>query len=194
MDTTDEQPAGEAASTDSEAGGDAAGANNTDTNQLDGVSGRSTDGNATDEKRSETPAGLDWPTGPYADYDTTQVTVRSDDKAAASVRAAIADTAQTRYTGLSNATALPDGAGMLFVFTDEGDRTFVMREMDFGLDIIYANADRTITSVHHADAPGPNEDGNEQDYPGYGQYVLEVPQFWTDRNNITVGGRISFTL
>lgn len=190
-DTTDEHPGDEARSTEREAtNGDTAG---TDETGAGTGTGTGTDANATDEDDSDAVTGLDWPTGPYADYDTTRVTVQAGETAP-SVRAAIADTSQTRYTGLSDATALPDGAGMLFVFADEENRTFVMREMDFGLDIVYADADRRITIIHHANAPGPDENGNEQRYPGYGQYVLEVPQFWTDRNGIATGDRLTFTL
>jgi len=127
------------------------------------------------------------PTGPPGRTPTTTtatVTVRSpEDDDLGAVRAAIADTREKRYLGLSDATSLPENAGMLFVFSEPRDSLrFVMREMDFGIDIIYADAEGTITRIHNAPEPGPNEDGSEQRYPGSGQYVLEVPYKWTDRN------------
>jgi len=64
--------------------------------------------------------------------------------------------------------------------------------MDFGIDIVYADADGTITSIHHAPAPGPGEDGSEQEYPGRGQYVFEVNYEWTAENNVAVGDRLVF--
>jgi len=138
---------------------------------------------------------LDWPSEAYAEYETTELTIRSDAPTEPTVLAAIADTPQTRYRGLSDATALPDGAGMLFVFASERENlTFVMREMDFGIDIVYADADGVITRIHHAPAPGPDENGSQQRYPGTGKYVLEVPRFWTSRTLVETGDRMLFDL
>jgi len=109
-----------------------------------------------------------------------------------SVTAAVADTGGLRYTGLSDTEVLPEDRGMLFVFESVADRTFVMRRMDFGIDIVYADAEGTITGIHHAPAPGPDEDGNSQGYPGRGQYVLEVNYGWTTERGVTAGDRLEF--
>ncbi|MDZ5812330.1 DUF192 domain-containing protein [Halorubrum sp. AD140] len=138
----------------------------------------------------------DWPAGPYADYESTRVEARAaDGDALGAVTAAVARTRDERTLGLSDAEALPEDAGMLFVYeaSREG-MTFVMREMDFGIDIVYADADREITRIHNAPEPGPDEDGSEQRYPGSGQYVLEVPYEWTDRNGVDVGDSLAFEL
>lgn len=138
----------------------------------------------------------DWPSGTYADYESTTVTVRSpDDEVRGMVRAAIADTGDKRYLGLSDASSLPENAGMLFTYSAPRDTLrFVMREMDFGIDIVYVDGDRTITRIHNAPEPGPNEDGSEQGYDGSGQYVLEVPYEWTDRRGVEVGDSLAFDL
>jgi uncharacterized membrane protein (UPF0127 family) len=82
---------------------------------------------------------------------------------------------------------------MLFIFPEPRESlTFVMREMDFGIDIVYADGEGTIVEIHNAPEPGPNEDGNEQQYPGSGQYVLEVPYEWSDRHGVTVGDVLAF--
>ena len=65
-----------------------------------------------------------------------------------------------------------------------------MREMDFGIDIVYADRDGVITEIHHAPAPGPDEDGSQHRYSGTGQYVLEVPLRWSSRQLITRGDRL----
>ncbi|WP_128906241.1 DUF192 domain-containing protein [Halorubrum amylolyticum] len=138
----------------------------------------------------------DWPSGTYADYDATTVTVRSpegDDLGA--VRAAVARTWNERSLGLSDAPSLPENAGMLFVYPEPRETlTFIMPDMDFGIDIVYADAEGTIVEVHNAPEPGPNEDGSEQRYPGSGQYVLEVPYEWTDRRGVEVGDVLAFSL
>jgi len=131
----------------------------------------------------------------HADYEKTMVCVRSTEgELLGCVYAAIADTSSLRYTGLSDTESLPENRGMLFVFPSVDEHTFVMREMDFGLDIVYADDEGIITELHHAPAPGPDEDGNEQKYPGRGQYVLEVNKGWTTERGVTEGDVLQFEL
>lgn len=121
-------------------------------------------------------------------YETTVVRIESTvGELLGTVTAAIADTSDLRYLGLSETERLPEDRGMLFIYDSTGNRTFVMREMDFGIDIIYADSEGVITSIHHAEVPGPNEDGSNQRYPGHGQYVLEVNKNWTTERDIEEG-------
>ena len=137
-----------------------------------------------------------WPTGTYADYETTTVTVEGPEgESRGSVTAAIADDRDKLVLGLSDAEALPEDGGMLFVYDDPRESlTFIMPNMDFGIDIVFVDGDRTITRIHNAPEPGPNEDGSEQEYDGSGQYVLEVPYEWTDRHGVEVGDSLRFDL
>ncbi|ELY85195.1 DUF192 domain-containing protein [Natrinema altunense] len=128
-------------------------------------------------------------------YETTTVrAVGADGDELGRVTAAIADTDDLRYLGLSDTDELPPDRGMLFVFGAVAERSFVMREMDFGIDIVYADADGTITGIHHAPAPGPDENGNDQHYPGRGQYVLEVAYEWTSDHGVSEGDVLEFAL
>lgn len=147
----------------------------------------------TDVSDGEESTEPEWPTGRYAAYETTDITVCSSGNERGSVLAAIAETPQRRYVGLSDADILPDDGGLLFVYEEPDDRVFVMREMDFGIDIIYVDENREITDIHHARAPAANEDGESLRYPGYGQYVLEVNYHWTTSREIDVGDRLLFT-
>lgn len=144
---------------------------------------------------TETPTPTDTPVPVHGEYETTRVTVTSPDgEELGAVTAAIADTSDLRYLGLSDTETLPENRGMLFVYSSVGDRTFVMREMDFAIDIIYADDDGTITTIHHAPAPGPDEDGEDQRYPGRGQYVLELNYNWTTDRGVEEGDVLSFEL
>ena len=150
--------------------------------------GESTDGSGDEESTDEEPAI-------HEGYETTEVrAVTPEGDELGSVTAAIADTRDRRVLGLSDTEELPDDRGMLFVYESVADRTFVMREMDFGIDIVYADADGTITEIHHAPAPGPDEDGEEQRYPGRGQYVLEVTYEWTSERGVGEGDVLEFDL
>ena len=131
----------------------------------------------------------------HSGYDSTDVVVQSPDgDKRGEVTAAIADTTELRYLGLSDTETLPADRGMLFVFESEQDLSFVMREMSFGIDILYLDADRAITEIHHAPEPGPNEDGSDQSYPGRGRYVLEVNYDWTTDHGVEAGDVVTFDL
>lgn len=152
----------------------------------DNASDPSGDGNETGDGSSTTDE--DDAESIHADYETTEVTVSTTaGERLGSVTAAIADTRDMRRLGLSDTEHLPEDRGMLFIFGGVADRTFVMREMDFGIDIVYADADGTITGIHHAPAPEPDEDGSDQRYPGRGQYVLEVSLDWTTDRGVETG-------
>jgi uncharacterized membrane protein (UPF0127 family) len=132
----------------------------------------------------------------HSDYETTAVTVvdSDTDEELGAVTAAIADNSSLRYTGLSETDDLPEERGMLFTYGSERNLTYVMREMSFAIDIVYIAENGTITSIHHAPEPGPDEDGESQRYSGRGQYVLEVNYNWTTDRGVDVGDRVQFDL
>ncbi len=126
------------------------------------------------------------------EYERTTVTVVDENGTElATVDVRIADTYAKRYTGLSNTTSLDDGEGMLFVHPEEDRQAYVMRDMDFPLDIVFVDANGTITRIHHAPLPPEGTSGAElKRYEGRGKYVLEVPYGYTNRTGIEEGDRI----
>ncbi|KDE60422.1 hypothetical protein EL22_23600 [Halostagnicola sp. A56] len=130
----------------------------------------------------------------HAGYDETEVSVMTlEGEELGEVTAAVADTSDLQWLGLSDTEELPEDRGMIFINRSEQDLRFVMREMSFGIDIIYADSEGVITGIHHAPEPGPNEDGSEQGYPGYGQFVLEVNYEWTTERGIEEGDVLEFS-
>jgi hypothetical protein len=105
------------------------------------------------------------------------------------VEVRIAESFDQKYTGLSDTESLPEDEGMLFPYPQEDDRTFVMRGMSFGIDIVYIDSEGRVTEIHHAPEPPEGADGDQFEYPGCGQYVLEVNYNWTVRNDVDVGDR-----
>ncbi|MCU4751850.1 DUF192 domain-containing protein [Halobacteria archaeon AArc-curdl1] len=123
--------------------------------------------------------------------DHGQVTVYGDDGTEKlTVEVEVADTWEQRYTGLSDHDSLEPGTGMLFVHGSEGDRTYVMRDMDFDIDIIFIDSDREITAIHHARAPEPGEDGEDLRYSGRAQWVLEVPRGTANNSALEEGDTV----
>jgi len=132
----------------------------------------------------------------HSSYQQTTVTVFDGEtgEELGRVEAAVADNRSLRDTGLSETDSMPDDRGMLFTYDAERELTYVMRNMSFGLDIVFVRADGTIESIHHAPEPGPDEDGENQRYSGEGRYVLEVNRNWTTDRGIEEGDRVEFDL
>ncbi|PSP96700.1 DUF192 domain-containing protein [Halobacteriales archaeon QS_5_70_17] len=125
---------------------------------------------------------------PDSGYERTTVAVHDGNGTRlGSVEVRVADTDRKRYTGLSNTSRLPPGEGMLFVHDGPGERTYVMRGMEFGIDIVFAAPDGTITAVHSAPEPPEGADGSDYRYSGEGQYVLEVNYGWTAERGVSTG-------
>jgi len=154
-----------------------------------GCLGGGSDGDATaDDGDGEESA---WPTGPYTDYETTTVTVRADGGTRGTVLAAVAQSPPRRELGLSAAESMPTTGGMLFVYDEAGQHSYSMQDMAFGLDLIYADADREITAIRDAPAPADDESAT---YTGNGKYILAVTAQWTETNSVAVGDTLDFEL
>jgi uncharacterized membrane protein (UPF0127 family) len=125
------------------------------------------------------------------DYERTTVTLSDENGTKlATVDVRVADTFPKRYTGLSDTESLRYGEGMLFIHEKEGHYEYVMREMDFPLDIIFVDANGTVTSVHHAPVPSETPGDDLRRYGGYGKYVLEVPMGYANATGISEGDTV----
>jgi uncharacterized membrane protein (UPF0127 family) len=134
-------------------------------------------------------------TGLLSDEDRVREVVSEGGETLGVVDARVADTRRERYRGLSGAASLAPGEGMVFVYRTEGTRAFVMREMDFGLDIVFVGGEGRVTAVHHAEAPPPDTPEDElRRYTGRAKWVLEVPHGWTDRRGVDVGDNVTVEL
>ena len=130
--------------------------------------------------------------GSPGEYGTATVTaVDADGTELATVDVRIANTSSQRYVGLSKTSDLPEGSGMLFVFDDEDTYTFVMRNMSFALDMLFVDANGTVTTIQHAPVPEATPEKDLRGYPGEGKYVLEVNRGWSNRTGVDVGDRIA---
>lgn len=102
----------------------------------------------------------------------------------------IANTAATRYRGLSGRKSLSPDTGMLFVFSETASQSFVMREMKFPLDIIFISDNRITEIVANAQPEGKTPE-NIYTSSEPVDYVLEVPGNYADRNRFQVGDYVS---
>ncbi|EMA57076.1 DUF192 domain-containing protein [Halorubrum lipolyticum] len=132
------------------------------------------------------------PTLLIAGYDTATVEAVDGEtgEPLATVEARVADGLAKQYVGLSATDGLAADEGMLFVHDEPGEYAYVMRDMAFALDIVFVAPNGTVTEVHEA-AP---ESRPYTRYRGTGQFVLEVPRGWSDRNGVEPGDRLVFEL
>jgi uncharacterized membrane protein (UPF0127 family) len=126
------------------------------------------------------------------EYDRGQVAI--DDgtgERLGTVDVRIANTADKRTIGLGRTDRLEPTEGMLFVHDREGRHSYVMRGMNFSLDIVFVDANGTVTAIHHADPPSSlTPESLLERYTGEGKYVLEVNRGWTNETGVDVGDRV----
>ncbi|NJL12724.1 MAG: DUF192 domain-containing protein [Microscillaceae bacterium] len=102
----------------------------------------------------------------------------------------IADNENEKSQGLMNRPQLPAQGGMLFVFEEEAERQFWMRNTLISLDILYLNAAKEIVHIAaytqpESDAPIPSQKP--------AQYVVEVNAGFCESHQIKPGDKIAFT-
>lgn len=84
----------------------------------------------------------------------------------------IASNTASQIKGLSGRTSLPEGQGLLFIFSSAGFHGFWMKEMNFPIDIIWIDDSFKVVTI--------KADTNPQTYPKVfypvspARYVLEV--------------------
>jgi len=103
----------------------------------------------------------------------------------------IADTDFDIQTGLMYRNTMATKQGMLFVFEDELERFFYMKNTRIPLDIVYINANRNIVSFQKNAQPF-NEASLPSNVPA--KYVLEINAGLADTWALNVGDSISFKI
>lgn len=112
------------------------------------------------------------------------------------VRARVADTPEKQEKGLMFVKNLPENEGMLFVFEQDEDQGFWMKNTLIDLDMVFIGADKKVTSVaqevEHSYTYTPDEDVAYA--IGYGQYVLELAAKTAAKHGVRPGAEIKFDL
>src|SRR5512137_809727 len=103
------------------------------------------------------------------------------------VKVELADTDPKRERGLMFRKELPDGQGMLFLFDEEREHTFWMKDTLIPLDLIFVDGAGRVTGIVARARPltlEPRRGG------GMSRVVLEVPGGWAAANGVKVGDRM----
>ena len=104
----------------------------------------------------------------------------------------IANTPDERATGLMNHESLGENESMLFVYGEEDERSFWMKNTTIPLDIIFLDSDLKVINIEAAN-PEPNtSDENLASYTSDrpAQYVLEINQNRSEEIGLEEGSKM----
>jgi hypothetical protein len=114
------------------------------------------------------------------------------------VKVDLALTSAEQTEGLSGRESLSPNTGMLFVFNKPGYYPFWMPNMNFSIDMIWL-APSGGGDVSKAKIDYIEKDATPESYPAiFGPkdnnsvYVLEVPNGFSDKNNLQIGESVDF--
>ena len=102
----------------------------------------------------------------------------------------IADDDVQTTQGLMYRRSMKQNRGMLFIFPDEVERSFWMKNTLLSLDIMYLSANKEIVSISE-NAPPKSEESIGSEVPA--KYVVEVNAGFVTQYQIKVGDRMTFT-
>jgi uncharacterized membrane protein (UPF0127 family) len=112
-----------------------------------------------------------------------------DKKLITSVNVEIAETDEKRHRGLMYRDKMEENRGMLFIFNDEEQQAFYMKNTLIPLDIIFVNAKKQIIKIYKYTTPL-----SEDDLPSIKPclYVVEVNGGYADKYKIKEGDYIEW--
>ena len=107
----------------------------------------------------------------------------------AQVVAELARTEVELERGLMFRSSLPDGAGMLFIFSKDDRLAFWMKNTELPLSIAYISTDGTIRQISDMEPESLATVQSERSV----RYALEVPRGWFDRAGVKVGDKVDLS-
>lgn len=107
----------------------------------------------------------------------------------------VADNDTERRIGLMNRTELGKHEGMLFVYPEEGYRSFWMKNTLISLDMIFLDSEKEVINVETA-FPEPNT--SDEDLTRYRserpvKYVVEVNAGFAENYSISEGTKVTWS-
>jgi len=119
--------------------------------------------------------------------DAPQVVLESGGKSHA-VTVEVADDERKREMGLMFRRKLDPDRGMLFVFPEEDEHAFWMKNTLIPLDMIFVDGQGRVAGVVSRAVPLSLEPRSA----GRSRYVLEVAGGWADERGVKAGDRVRF--
>ena len=114
------------------------------------------------------------------------VTIETSGGEEVKVRVEIADDYFEHARGLMHRTALGKNRGMLFVYTDEDQRSYYMKNTLIPLSIAFMDSEGCIVDIQNME---PLDEETSHVSPRPAQYALEVNQGFFEERGVEVGDR-----
>lgn len=143
-------------------------------------------GDSTEAPPAPAPAPTVAPTRPVTVLPTRDITVTGNGKTEKLI-VEMATTNANRTIGLMSRTAMPEDAGMLFLFRNDLSLGFWMHNTLIPLDIAYLDANGKVLEVRQGK---PQDDAILTPKQPY-RHTLEVNQGWFERHGMGVGSVVS---
>ncbi len=102
----------------------------------------------------------------------------------------VARSSQKQEYGLMNRTNISVNSGMLFIFDDETQRNFWMKNTLISLDIIYLDKNLKVVQLYKSTRPNQTLETYSSKIPS--QFTIEVNSGWSENHNLKIGDK--FTL
>ena len=106
----------------------------------------------------------------------------------AELEAEVARTFRERAAGLMFRRDLPDGRGMIFVYSSDQILSFWMKNTYIPLSIAYLSADGMIQEIFHMQPMSTETVFSSEP----ARFALEVPQGWFEKKGLKPGDRFDF--
>jgi len=96
----------------------------------------------------------------------------------------VADTDETRETGLMNRESMAEDHGMIFVYDEDEPLNFWMKNTLIGLDIIYVNSKGKVVSI---DRMKPRDTITRHDSAAPARYAIELNEGMAAKAGVKAG-------
>jgi len=106
----------------------------------------------------------------------------------------LAKTREETVKGLMYRETLDQDKGMLFIFNEEREHSFWMKNTLIPLDIIWINEDKEVVDIRKDVQPCVQEECEIFRPSNKAKYVLELNAGQSDKTNIKIGDRFNFFL
>jgi uncharacterized membrane protein (UPF0127 family) len=115
--------------------------------------------------------------------------LKKDGKEVKKINIEVADNGPERQQGLMFRKSMPENEGMLFIFPEDDDQAFWMKNTIMPLDIIFINSDKQIVKIYKNTTPY-----SEKSLPSgkKAMYVIETVAGFCDKFGVAEGDKINY--
>lgn len=115
--------------------------------------------------------------------------LKKDGKEIKKIDIEVADNGPERQQGLMYRKSMPESEGMLFIFPQDDDQAFWMKNTIMPLDIIFVNSDKQIVKIYKNTTPY-----SEKSLPSIkkAMYVVETVAGFCDKFGVSEGDKVNY--